>query len=224
MSSELDLRGLHRVHDPEPAFVERLRLRLEAAATGEIDVGWDVDAVEAALDPSVDAARSLRHRFAVPVAAAFIVAAAVGGVLWARSDDADRTVHVGDPAVSTTTAAALGPAENGWIALDSDGDIYLVRPGEGPRRLEVAGIGYGRRCVSHVVSGRNAAVVRPLDRFVGHRVERRRARDRPGRPRRRDRRPDRHRARWLPRPRRLRPPPVRDLGTRRPVGRIRGQR
>ena len=89
--------------------------------------------METALDPSVEAARSLRHRIAIPVAAAFIVAAAVGGVLWARSDEADRTVHVGNPAVSTTTAAApLGPAKNGWIALDNDGAIYLVRPGEDP--------------------------------------------------------------------------------------------
>ena len=31
------------------------------------------------------------------------------------------------------------PQPNGWVALDSDGDIYLVRPGQDARRLEVAG-------------------------------------------------------------------------------------
>lgn len=45
------------------------------------------------------------------------------------------------PVVPDTTAP--GPVTNGWVALDSresgGGDIYLVRPGEDPRRLEVAG-------------------------------------------------------------------------------------
>ena len=46
--------------------------------------------------------------------------------------------HAGGPDV--TTAA---PAENGWVALrraEAHGyDIYLVRPGEDAKRLEVAG-------------------------------------------------------------------------------------
>ena len=31
------------------------------------------------------------------------------------------------------------PQPNGWVALDTDGDLYLVRPGQDARRLEVAG-------------------------------------------------------------------------------------
>jgi Tol biopolymer transport system component len=135
MSSELDLRGLHRAHDPKPEFVERLRLRLEAAATGAIDAGGRVDDVETALDPPLEAARTLRRRIAIPVAAAIVVLAAVSGVLWTQLDDSDRTIYVGDPEAST----APGPVKNGWVALDDGGDIYLVRPGEDARRLEVAG-------------------------------------------------------------------------------------
>jgi Tol biopolymer transport system component len=43
---------------------------------------------------------------------------------------------------SITFTHMLGPGTNGWVAVDADeggGDIYLVRPGEDARRLEVAG-------------------------------------------------------------------------------------
>ena len=46
------------------------------------------------------------------------------------------------PADSPTPTATVlhgEPHPNGWVALDSDGDIYLVRPGQDARRLEVAG-------------------------------------------------------------------------------------
>lgn len=139
MSSELDLRRLHRAHDSEPEFIERLRLRLESVATDAIDAGGPPDDVEIALDPRLDAARPLRRRIAIPAAAAIIVLAAVMGLLLAQSDDSARTIDVGDPEAST----APGRIMNGWIAFESgddrDGDIYLVRPGEQARRLEVAG-------------------------------------------------------------------------------------
>jgi Tol biopolymer transport system component len=45
------------------------------------------------------------------------------------------------PADSPTPTATVShgePQPNGWVAFDSDGDIYLVRPGQDARRLEVA--------------------------------------------------------------------------------------
>ena len=45
---------------------------------------------------------------------------------------------------------------------------HLPRPaGRGRPPARGRRIGYSRRCVSHMVSGRNAALVRPCDRFVG---------------------------------------------------------
>ena len=43
------------------------------------------------------------------------------------------------PHARTRTCYQGGPQPNGWVALDIDGDIYLVRPGQDARRLEVAG-------------------------------------------------------------------------------------
>lgn len=91
---------------------------------------------------------------------------------------------------------------------------HLCRPaGRGRPSARGSRIGHGRRRVSRVVAGRHASSVRPTDRLAGYFAERRRTRDRPGRPGRRGGRPDRHRARLLRRPPRLRRPPVRGLRT-----------
>ena len=76
-------------------------------------------------------------------------------------------------------ATVPAPVVNGWVALDSERDIYLVRRGEDARRLDAPGSDTSRRGVSGVVAGRNATAVRPGDQFVGQRARRRRARDRP---------------------------------------------
>ena len=68
------------------------------------------------------------------VAAAAIVSILLLLVLAAQSRSSA-------PAPATPVIPTLGPARNGWVAVaDSDGGgIYLVRAGEKPRRLEVAG-------------------------------------------------------------------------------------
>jgi hypothetical protein len=54
---------------------------------------------------------------------------------------ATTTVPAAPVASVVPDTTAPGPVTNGWVALDSrgTGDIYLVRPGEDARRLEVAG-------------------------------------------------------------------------------------
>ena len=79
------------------------------------------------------ATRRGRRRVAVVAAA---TAAVIAGSALALTglDDNRRTAPVVQP--------KPGPAPNGWLAVDvyqGGGDIYLVRPGEDTRRLEVAG-------------------------------------------------------------------------------------
>ena len=79
------------------------------------------------------ATRRGRRRVAIVAAA---TAAVIAGSALALTgfDDNRRT----DPVVQPKP----GPAPNGWVAVDvyqGGGDIYLVRPGEDARRLEVAG-------------------------------------------------------------------------------------
>lgn len=76
--------------------------------------------------------RGRRRVGVVAVAAAAVIA---GSALAVTGLDDDRRM---DPVEQPEP----GPAPNGWVATDADqggGDIYLVRPGEDARRLEVAG-------------------------------------------------------------------------------------
>src|SRR4051812_25538723 len=78
-----------------------------------------------------------RGRRRVVMVAAATAAVIAGSVLAvARVDDDRRTAPTGPP--------KLGPATNGWIAVDGYRNgygIYLVRPGEHASRLKVAGPG-----------------------------------------------------------------------------------
>jgi TolB protein len=65
--------------------------------------------------------------------AAAVAAAVVGSVLAVTSPGGERAE---EPAVTNPPKPATAP--NGWVAID-DGDIHLLRPGEGARRLEVPG-------------------------------------------------------------------------------------
>lgn len=96
----------------------------------------------AARSPSPDfaeirrrATRRGRRRVALAVAAA--TAAVVGSVgVGVGLDDDRRALPVEEP------DPAPRPATNGWVAIDGEGgDISLVRPGEGARRIETAGSG-----------------------------------------------------------------------------------
>jgi Tol biopolymer transport system component len=80
--------------------------------------------------------RGRRRVVMVAVATAAVV---VGSALAVTGLDDDRGTAPIEPPKPTPT---LGPAPNGWVAVDADqggGDIYLARPGENARRLEVAG-------------------------------------------------------------------------------------
>ena len=74
-----------------------------------------------------------RGRRRVSLVAAAVAAAVVGSVLVVTSPGGERADA---PAVTDLPKPATAP--NGWVAID-DGDIYLIRPGEDARRLEVPG-------------------------------------------------------------------------------------
>lgn len=86
--------------------------------------------------------RELRHpprrgRLIAAACVALLVAGAVSFVQQRADDPATVTSDVSD-------GTAPAPPENGWVALDRRGegdadDIYLARPGESARRLDVAG-------------------------------------------------------------------------------------
>ena len=131
MSAELDLRGLHQRHEPDPAFVDGLEQRLEAVLSG---TNGDAPAIEdgAALDlyPRPPAARPERGRWlsrAVLGAAAAVVLVAAIGVIVRR----DEPVSLELP----TTVSA-----NGWVA-QSFGNIWLMREGESDRVVNQQGAG-----------------------------------------------------------------------------------
>jgi Tol biopolymer transport system component len=77
------------------------------------------------------------------VASVAAVLAVVVALMRFEDDQAVDVVPVTEVPPVTGVPQATGPAPNGWVALDSresgGGDIYLVRPGEVARRLEVAG-------------------------------------------------------------------------------------
>jgi Tol biopolymer transport system component len=84
--------------------------------------------------------RARRNRAAVGIATVAAVAAAVAGAAVATSGTRGGAPQPADPVVPNTTT--LGPGTAGWVAVDASdggGEIYLVRPGEDARRLEVAG-------------------------------------------------------------------------------------
>ena len=123
MSSELDLRGLHQLTDPDPAFVERLRVRLESAPVEWVDTAEPFDLVETGIDRPVVLDRPTRRRMAFLAAAAVVVLAAAGSVVWILPDDSD----------GTTVAADVDPAFIGsWVAtdLDSSQTMEIVEAGD----------------------------------------------------------------------------------------------
>ena len=117
MSSQLDLRGLHRAHDPDPAFVARLRLRLEAAANDTIDTVEAAPAAEVTVDPVAGPDRPQRRRLGLRAAAAIMLLAGVGGVVWSRLKDPDPTTFIGE-----TPALVLG----NWVSVDVDGSSQTM--------------------------------------------------------------------------------------------------
>ena len=80
-----------------------------------------------------------RGRRRVALVAAAAVAVIAGSALVATdlmTTDGTR------PVVQPTLTVQPAPAPNGWVAVEASeagGDIYLARPGDDPRKLEVAG-------------------------------------------------------------------------------------
>jgi hypothetical protein len=132
MSSDLDLRGLHRVHDPDPAFVARLRLRLQAAADDTIDTADAAPAAEVTVDPVAGPAGPHRRRSVLRAAAVIVVLAGVGGAAWSRSNDQPTTYVLDDPTTSTTssTTSSIGgspaPVVGNWMSVDVDGSSQTM--------------------------------------------------------------------------------------------------
>lgn len=82
----------------------------------------------------LDRRATRRGRRRVAMVAGAAAALIAGSAVAVTGLDENRTAPVEQP--------APGPARNGWIAVDAyqgGGDIYLARPGEDTRRLEVAG-------------------------------------------------------------------------------------
>ena len=138
MSDDLDLRAIDRRHEPDPRFVAALGDRLEAIMANSASAGVSTDeatALTIELEPEDSQRPPSGHRRRRMFGAAIILAAAsVAAFAVVASRD-----HAPRPMTAAATVFHGGPQPNGWVALDSDGDIYLVRPGEDARRLEVAG-------------------------------------------------------------------------------------
>ena len=119
MSAELDLRGLHQRHEPDPAFVDGLEQRLEAVLSGTNgDAPCDRGRRRARPLPAAAGGAAERGRWlsrAVLGAAAAVLLVAAIGVIVRR----DEPVSLELP----TTVSA-----NGWVA-QSFGDIWLMREG-----------------------------------------------------------------------------------------------
>ena len=84
--------------------------------------------------------RARRNRTAAVGATVAAVAVVVAGAAVATGGTRGGAPQPADPVVHTTKT--LGSGTNGWVAVDASeggGAIYLVRPGEDARLLEVAG-------------------------------------------------------------------------------------
>lgn len=94
-------------------------------------------AARSALPDFDDLHRRARRRHGTRLAAvAAVTATVVGGTVLAIAGlDTDRGAP--EPAGPHLPAPATG--ENGWLALDGDGDIHLVRPGAASRTVKVPG-------------------------------------------------------------------------------------
>ena len=147
MSDDLDLRAIDRRHEPDPRFVAALGDRLEAimASPASADVSADrgtalIDrAGTRGLTSSPDATRQ-----PPPPGTRWLFAAACIAPSWRRPSP--LLWGLGDsetaPFVTSVVPDTTGPVVErvgGVDRDDDDGDIYLVRPGEDARRLEVAG-------------------------------------------------------------------------------------
>ncbi len=134
---------------PDPSQAEDLRQRLhtrmakgsqDVHARSDLDLDLDpapLDAGEQGDTPPSEA--NHRRPLVVALAAVAVLALVVGAVALLRIDR-DETAPITTDPPATNVPAATGPAPNGWVAFDSRaGDIYLVRPGEDARRLELAG-------------------------------------------------------------------------------------
>jgi Tol biopolymer transport system component len=135
MSDDLDLRAIHRRHEPDPRFVAALGDRLEAimANSASADVSTDgARALTVELEPGDSQRPPARHSRRVFGVAVVLAAASVAvfAVVISR-DRASRD----DAYVSQG-----GPQPNGWVAFtqrdrSDDRDVYLVREGKSPRRV-----------------------------------------------------------------------------------------
>jgi Tol biopolymer transport system component len=98
--------------------------------------------VPSELRPTSRALRRIRVGRAVRSGAvlAAVAALVIGGFAAGRSLSMNDAL----PPAEEQPKPTLGPATNGWVAVDAyqdGGGIYLVRPGEDARRLKVAGPG-----------------------------------------------------------------------------------
>jgi hypothetical protein len=125
MSSELDLRGLHQPHTPDPAFVEALEKRLDAILTitpGSGEASDDSDPLDLYLRASETgpSRRRLVVRTVIGIAAAVLLVAL--GVLVPR-DEPDS--------VESPTSPIITPRTTGWVAQDHGAGVILSRSNSG---------------------------------------------------------------------------------------------
>jgi Tol biopolymer transport system component len=130
MTDDLDLRAIHRRHEPDPRFIAALGDRVEAIVAASRVVSLDEPTV-LTLEPG-DAPRAPsgdRRRWIAAGLALAAASVAAFAVVASRDQVSQNEV----------SAFPGGPQPNGLVAFDVDGDIYVVRPGEDARRLEVPG-------------------------------------------------------------------------------------
>ena len=133
MSPELELRGLHQPHEPDPAFVDALEQRLDAILAGKplnpapLEDGAALDLY---LPATATPPAPRRWVFRVVLgAAAAIVIVAVG--VFIRRD--------GPASVETPIAPIVRPRANGWVAQGFGSGIFLLREGEDDFLVDYAG-------------------------------------------------------------------------------------
>jgi hypothetical protein len=136
MSDDLDLRAIHRRHEPDPRFVEALGDRLEAILANPASADVSTDGASARtieLEPADSQRPPARHHSRRVFGAAIVLAAAsvaVFAVVVTRDGNQRDDTYVSQG----------GPQPNGWVAFTAedrgnDHDVYLVREGEPPRRV-----------------------------------------------------------------------------------------